>query len=101
MKQNKLELEHRKLLIKTKRVVVKIGTHVLVNKNGTPNRHRIANLAHDIIQLKKYSAEYSSLKIKFHFENVIKTLKKTWQLGVSQNLEGFYLQFHNYFYQLC
>ncbi len=57
MKQNNLALEHRKILTKAKRVVVKIGTHVLVNKNGTPNRHRIANIAHDIIQLKKNNYE--------------------------------------------
>ena len=53
MIQNKTELDHRKFLTKAKRVVVKIGTHVLVNKNGMPNQHRISNIVHDIIQLKK------------------------------------------------
>lgn len=43
----------------------------------------------DMIQLKKYSLNHSKIKIRFAVKDVIYTFKKTWQLGVSQNLEGF------------
>ncbi len=42
----------------------------------------------DIIQLRKFNLDYSKIKIQFSIKNVITTFKKTWQLGVSQNLEG-------------
>ncbi len=44
MKSPEQHLSHRAELCKAKRIVVKIGTHVLINKQGGPNVKRIAAL---------------------------------------------------------
>jgi glutamate 5-kinase len=57
MKRNNLEIEQRALLTKAKRVVVKIGTHVLVDKNGRPNRRRIEAIVKQLVALEKNNYE--------------------------------------------
>ena len=44
---------NRDTLTQAKRIVVKVGTHVLVNKNGQPNRRRIQKIADGIQQLRQ------------------------------------------------
>lgn len=44
-------------LINAKRIVVKVGTHVLVNKNGRPDRRRIQRLVDDLSGLIKQGKE--------------------------------------------
>ncbi len=46
-------LSLRNPLAKTKRIVIKVGTNILVNKNGKPNKTRIDNLCQSIANLKK------------------------------------------------
>ena len=43
----------------------------------------------DLILLIKFHKTYATLKIKFVFSEIIKTFKRTYQLGIVQNLEGF------------
>lgn len=45
--------EIRHLVTKSKRVVIKLGTRVLVDESGKPNPKRIADLARDIAKLRK------------------------------------------------
>jgi glutamate 5-kinase len=46
-------LAHRALLSKAKRIVIKVGTHILINQKGAPNVQRIASLVSDIAALQK------------------------------------------------
>ena len=43
----------------------------------------------DIIQLKRYLKNHSLFRLKINFPELWVTFKKTWILGISQNLEGF------------
>ncbi len=42
----------------------------------------------DIIQWWNYKSKYLDTRISFSFKSIPKVFKKTWQLGLSQNLEG-------------
>lgn len=53
---NEIEL-NRRALTHAKRIVVKVGTRVLVDKNGRPNRTRIARIAEQLAQLRKAGKE--------------------------------------------
>lgn len=55
--KSEVETLHRSLLKKAKRIVVKIGTHVLVDKNGRPNRRRIAAIVKELVALKNNNCE--------------------------------------------
>lgn len=46
------EKKYRQLLTTAKRVVIKIGTNILVHKNGRPNEKRISHLCHNVASLK-------------------------------------------------
>jgi glutamate 5-kinase len=48
-----IHLTYRARLAKAKRIVIKVGTHILINKSGAPNVQRIAALVKDIAQLQK------------------------------------------------
>ncbi|MFA6037701.1 MAG: glutamate 5-kinase [Legionellales bacterium] len=50
---NSKELAYRARLCKAKRIVIKVGTHILINKLGGPNVQRIAALAKEIAQLQE------------------------------------------------
>ncbi len=43
----------------------------------------------DIIQLKKYNTKFYPIKIRLSFKETMNTFRKTYKLGISQNLEGF------------
>jgi len=43
----------------------------------------------DIIQLRRYIKNHSTFRLKINFSQLWSTFKKTWMLGISQNLEGF------------
>ena len=47
----------RQALSDCKRIVIKVGTHILVHKNGRPNRRRIAVIAEQISKLTKRGYE--------------------------------------------
>lgn len=47
----------RRSLAKAKRIVVKVGTHTLVNNQGRPHLRRIAQLCHDIAELMKQNKQ--------------------------------------------
>src|SRR5262249_19598369 len=51
MNLTELHLDYRANLHKAKRIVIKVGTHILINKQGAPNVQRIASLVKDIAQL--------------------------------------------------
>ncbi len=48
-----IHLTYRLRLAKVKRIVVKVGTHILINKSGGPNVQRIAALVKEIAQLQQ------------------------------------------------
>lgn len=48
----------------------------------------IAILISDIIQITKYHTHYHKFRIKLKIKETIETFKKTFVLGISQNLEG-------------
>jgi len=49
----------------------------------------LSPLIADLIQVKKYIKHHSKFKINFKIKELWHTFKKTWVLGISQNLEGF------------
>lgn len=53
MNSTEIHLAYRARLRKAKRIVIKVGTHILINKQGGPNVQRIAALAREIAQLQK------------------------------------------------
>lgn len=57
MKIDQSEQQHRELLTKAKRVVVKIGTNVLVDNKGQPCQHRIALIVKQLASLRKLQKE--------------------------------------------
>ncbi len=52
-----LEEQHRVFITKAKRIVVKVGTRTLVDKNGRPNRRRIANIVAQLAALRHAGKE--------------------------------------------
>jgi O-antigen/teichoic acid export membrane protein len=44
----------------------------------------------DLIQLKRFHTKHGKINFGLSFKEVFKTLKTTYQLGISTNLEGFY-----------
>lgn len=46
-------------------------------------------LTSDIIQIYKFGSENGKIRLKLKFNELISTFKKTYILGISQNLEGF------------
>lgn len=46
-------LTYRANLCKAKRIIIKVGTHILINQSGGPNVRRIAALAKEIAQLQQ------------------------------------------------
>lgn len=52
-----VEEQHRELIAKAKRIVVKVGTRILVDKNARPNRRRIAAIAKQLSDLRKSGKE--------------------------------------------
>jgi len=57
MEINNLEEQHRVLLTKAKRIVVKVGTRILVDKNGKPNHSSITAITEQLAKLKKSGHE--------------------------------------------
>lgn len=53
MDTTELQLAYRARLCKAKRIVIKVGTHILINKLGGPNVQRIAALAKEIAALQE------------------------------------------------
>jgi glutamate 5-kinase len=53
MDTTQIHLAYRARLYKAKRIVIKVGTHILINKSGAPNVQRIAALAKEIAQLQQ------------------------------------------------
>lgn len=51
------ELLLRKQLTQAKRIVVKAGTHVLVDKNGRPNKRRIGQIVNELSELRHQGYE--------------------------------------------
>ena len=51
------EQQHRELVAKAKRIVVKVGTRILVDKNGRPNRKRIQSIVKQLTDLRKAGKE--------------------------------------------
>ena len=47
----------RRALIRAKRIVIKVGTRSLVDKNGRPNKQRIARIAAQLAQLRQAGKE--------------------------------------------
>jgi len=43
----------------------------------------------DIIQFRRYIKNYSKFRLGINFRELLSTFKRTWMLGISQNLEGF------------
>jgi len=43
----------------------------------------------DIIQFWRYIKNHSTFRLRIHFSKLWATFKKTWMIGISQNLEGF------------
>jgi len=43
----------------------------------------------DIIQFWRYIKNHSKFRLGINFQELLSTFKKTWMLGISQNLEGF------------
>ena len=43
----------------------------------------------DIIQIRRYVKNHSTFRLRINFPELLSTFKKTWMLGISQNLEGF------------
>lgn len=54
---NKEAQQHRDALSKAKRIVVKVGTRILVDKNGRPNQKRIAMIAEQLAALRHAGKE--------------------------------------------
>ncbi|MBK7377409.1 MAG: oligosaccharide flippase family protein [Ignavibacteriales bacterium] len=44
----------------------------------------------DLIQLKKFNSKYAKISFRPTFKEALNTLKTTYKLGISTNLEGFY-----------
>lgn len=53
MTEQELHLQHRALLSHAKRIVIKVGTRVLINQQGAPNTHRINALVKEIALLRQ------------------------------------------------
>lgn len=51
------EQQHRERIAKAKRIVVKVGTRILVDKNARPNHRRIAAIAKQLATLQKAGKE--------------------------------------------
>jgi len=43
-----------------------------------------------IIQIRKFHVTFGKIKLKVNFKEILGTIKKTYKLGISQSLEGFY-----------
>ena len=46
-------LDNRKVIKKAKRIIIKVGSRVLVDKNGKPNLQRIKKIVNEISSINK------------------------------------------------